>query len=200
MRDPEEWVSLLQQGDEEAWKDFIREFSRFVPIVSRRLGLSASDGREVLQEMTVMALRSIHNLRDPSRLASWTYTIAHRCAINLWKERARHGAGEREPDELWTRLPSAAPAPDDLLVRMEESRQVRQAVALLGERCRELLDDLFLRENRLSYREIAEKRRLPIGSIGPTLARCLERLRPVLRSVSKDGHSKTAMVEEERPE
>ena len=84
---PSEWVPRLQAGDDEAWEEFVRVFSRFVPIVSARLGLSAADREEVLQEMTLTALRSIRNLRDPTRLGSWTFTIARRAAINLWKSK-----------------------------------------------------------------------------------------------------------------
>lgn len=200
MRDPAEWVRLLQQTDEEAWKEYIREFSRFVPIVSRRLGLSASEGGEVLQEMTVTALQSIRNLRDPARLASWTFTIANRAAINLWKDRNRRRAGDDEIDRLLARVPSGRPAPDDLLVRLEESRMVRAAMLELSDLCRQLLEDLFLSEPRLSYREISERRKTPIGSIGPNLSRCLARLRRVLRSVSNRDRHPTAGVDAERQE
>jgi DNA-directed RNA polymerase specialized sigma24 family protein len=59
------------------------------------------------------------------------------------------------------------------------------AVAALKTGCRNLIEDLFLSEPRLSYKDVSEKRGMPPGSIGPTLARCLETLRREWKSVSK---------------
>jgi RNA polymerase sigma factor (sigma-70 family) len=184
MRDPSEWVPRLQAGDDEAWEEFVRVFSRFVPIVSARLGLSAADREEVLQEMTLTALRSIRNLRDPTRLGSWTFTIARRAAINLWKSRrAMRTTDEGTPDLM--HIPGNEPPIDEILARFDEMQRVRQAVSGLGENCRRLVEGLFFSVPRLSYKEISERYEMPIGSIGPTLARCLHNLRRIWKSVSK---------------
>lgn len=184
MRDPQEWVPRLQAGEDEAWQEFIRVFGRFVPIVSNRLGLSATDREEVLQEMTLTALRSIRNLRDPARLGSWTYTIARRAAINQWKSKGRDRDTVTEDSLEMKHLASDELPIDEVLARWDEGTRLRRAVETLGPRCRRLIDGLFLAEPRLSYKEISERHGMPIGSIGPTVARCLAELRHAWKSVS----------------
>lgn len=183
-RDPAGWVCRLQAGDDDAWRDFIRTFARFVPVVSNRLGLNETDRQDVLQDMTVTALRSIQNLRDPSRLASWTFTIANRAAINVRKSRKRKRMNEIEGDSILERLPSDQASPEELMARLEDVHRVRQALGRLSEKCRLLLESLFLRQPRLSYKQISERHDIPIGSIGPNLARCLKSLRQSLEAVS----------------
>ena len=197
LRDPADWVRRLQAGEDEAWRDFIRTFARFVPVVSNRLGLSETDRQEVLQDMTVTALRSIRNLRDPSRLASWTFTIANRAAINIRKSKKQRQVSETDDDSILERLPSAQAPPDELMARLEDVRWVRQALDRLSEKCRRLLESLFLREPRPSYKEIAERHGMPIGSIGPNLARCLTSLRQALGAVSNRARRLPADRDEE---
>jgi hypothetical protein len=54
----------------------------------------------------------------------------------------------------------------------------------MGERCRDLLIALFLEDPPPRYEQICERLRIPIGSIGPTRARCLRKLQELLRVVS----------------
>ena len=67
--------------------------------------------------------------------------------------------------------------PDAVRVRLEQAQQAREALAGLSERCRRLLGYLFFEDPPLDYAEIARREGLPIGSLGPTRARCLEKLR-----------------------
>ena len=185
MRELHGWVADLKAGDDEAWREFIQVFSRFVPIVAGRLGLTPQEKEDVLQEMTLTAYKSIQNLRDPERLSSWTYTIARRAAISLWRSKRRHRASESDDGLALDRLPSGDVPIDIALVDQEVGRTLREMVMALRPLCRGLVEDLFLKEPRLSYQEVSEARSMPVGSIGPTLARCLETLRQAWKSVSR---------------
>jgi RNA polymerase sigma factor (sigma-70 family) len=67
--------------------------------------------------------------------------------------------------------------PDQAVVRVEEESMVRNAVDRIDERCRQLLELLFYRPDPPPYAEVAAQLGIAEGSIGPTRARCLERLR-----------------------
>lgn len=182
--DQAEWVRRLQARDDDAWREFIRTFSYFAPIVARRLGLPASDHDEILQEMTVTALRSIDNLRDPSRLGSWCFTIAYRAAIHIRKSQAGGTWTVQEDDVSLVSVPTDDVPVDEVLAVQDDVRRLRAALQELNELCRRILESLYLREPRMSYKEVAEAFDMPIGSIGPNLARCLKKLRQAIRSVS----------------
>lgn len=192
MRDAREWVEGLRSGDDAAWQEYIREFSRFVPLVSQGLGLSDSDRQEVLQEMTLIAFRSIRNLREPERLASWTYTIARRAAINQLRARRAQRLADGDSELDLERIASDDIPVDEVLSQWEDGRHLRAAVAELKPACRDLIEDLYLREPRRSYKEVSEQRSMPIGSIGPTLARCLQTLRLIWKGVSKGTRPSSA--------
>jgi DNA-directed RNA polymerase specialized sigma24 family protein len=70
-------------------------------------------------------------------------------------------------------------APDESLLSAERADDVRAAVRHLPPQWQSLLW-LLVSDPPLSYREIADRLGVPIGSIGPTRGRCLERLRPLL--------------------
>ena len=76
--------------------------------------------------------------------------------------------------------PAPDPPADATLEEIEEQALVRQALERLGDRCRRLLWHLFYKHEPLSYADLARDLGMPEGSIGPTRARCLEKLRGVL--------------------
>jgi len=95
------------------------------------------------------------------------------------RERMARFASLGAPD-LAERLADSALLPEALMLRLEEQHQVRTAVAALDERCRRLLILLFYRPDIAPYAEIATTLGMSEGSIGPTRARCLGKLRHLL--------------------
>jgi len=86
---------------------------------------------------------------------------------------------ETGEDEL-SKLADEALLPDEALIQLEEQHGVRLAVSQLDERCGKLLTLLFYEDEPLPYTEIAARIGVPEGSIGPTRARCLQKLLKIL--------------------
>ena len=80
--------------------------------------------------------------------------------------------------------PDSNPLADEVLLRLEKQHTIRSAVGTLDERCRLLLEMLFYCSEPPPYSEIAARLGLPEGSIGPTRARCLQKL---LRKLEETG-------------
>jgi RNA polymerase sigma factor (sigma-70 family) len=71
-----------------------------------------------------------------------------------------------------------SPLPEDALADLQQADQVRRALDRLDERCRTLLTLLFGEEELPGgYEAVAQRLGTPVGSIGPTRARCLGKLR-----------------------
>jgi DNA-directed RNA polymerase specialized sigma24 family protein len=85
------------------------------------------------------------------------------------------------PDDM-PPLTGAAP-PDMMVAALEEEQRVRVALAQLAERCRKLLSLLYFTVPTPDYDEIAKKMRMPRGSLGPTRARCLDKLRAHIEGI-----------------
>lgn len=170
-------------GDATAWDDLIRRYSGLVYSVAYQTGLSADDAADVLQMVSVTLLDHLRDLRDVSRLMPWIARTTYHHALRVAMRNRRH---EEMPASLAAGPDleaSMADLPGDLSERitaLHDQQIVREAMALLSPRCRELLTALFLSDSPMSYAEAAQHLDVPVGSIGPTRNRCLQRLRALL--------------------
>ena len=83
--------------------------------------------------------------------------------------------------EVFTSAVGHQPDVDERLLADERAQAVRVALSTLPSRSQRLLE-LLMADPPVSYTEISDQLGLPIGSIGPTRGRCLERLRLVLQA------------------
>ena len=96
-------------------------------------------------------------------------------------------AQERDvPTEFEYDVEDPGPSLDEILVDDEEHRFVVEAFRTLDEVCQQLLR-LMTIEPALSYEEISEATGRPIGSLGPTRARCLDKLRSAITRIRRGG-------------
>ena len=185
--DPATLVAGLAAGDEAAWREFIQSYGGLIYAVASKLDLSDEKRDDLFQETCLKALASIQTLKNPERLASWIYTIAYRLGVDaLRRERPeivvedfRALAEEHQSD-------NEHESPLRRLARLEEVAHLFDALDALDDKCSNLLMALYLEEPRPSYEEISARAGMPVGSIGPTRARCLQRLENLLDRLSND--------------
>jgi RNA polymerase sigma factor (sigma-70 family) len=176
-------VAELKAGDEQAWDRFIADYGGTILAVASRFNLSHDDREDLFQNTCLSAVRSIQTLRNPARLSSWVYSIAYRLVVDMLRRRRgtsleRHGGGNPP-------IASAAQGAsvEDSLVWAQEIARLHEALGRLEDRCRRLLRALYLCDQPLSYLEIARREGIPVGSIGPTRARCLKKMRILLDDI-----------------
>jgi RNA polymerase sigma factor (sigma-70 family) len=144
--------------------------------------LGRTDAADVVQTVWLKLLENLEKLRDPDRVGAWLATTARReCQRALVRTRR-----ELPTDDAWRLEPrdAAIPTPEAVAVASERHRLLRMAFAQLPEQCQRLLRILMVASP--PYEAVAAALDMPIGSIGPTRARCLERLR---RRLSASGIS-----------
>jgi len=186
VRDPVELVAACRKGDHEAWDVLLEEYGRLIWSVALRAGASDSMAEEVFQRTWVAVVEGMGRLREPRRLVSWIASVARHQTYQAFAE-ARRGrrAGSLE-DELGESELAVPPSVEEELEKAEAAAAVRDAAARLTGRCRELVELLFLRDPPADYREISALTGMPVGSIGPTRARCLKRLEKIFRKLYHD--------------
>ena len=169
-----------RNGDETAWEALVRRYQRLIYSIPRRSGLDEDQSAEVFQEVFTTLFEKLDRIEEPNRLHAWLVTTARR---KTWRFiSSRQGlqqsltADESESEEHLSTIPDNAPLPDEELLRLEEQHRVRTALESLDERCAKLLTMLFYEAEPRSYAEIAAALGTPEGSIGPTRARCLEKM------------------------
>jgi RNA polymerase sigma factor (sigma-70 family) len=176
-------VSACRRGDEAAWEILIRRYQRLVYTVPHRAGLDEHLCADVFQSVFVKLVEKIDQLDQPSRISAWLVTTARRETWRIIRQARSHGESLDDDDERLD-IPDDQPIPEEMMLRLEQNHLVRLGVDSLDERCRTLLVQLFYQPDPPSYAEIAATMGTSEGSIGPTRARCLQKL---LRLLTKMG-------------
>lgn len=174
-------VNAAASGDETAWNALVDRFAGLVWAVARSYRLDAADAADVSQTTWLRLVEHLGRLREPDRVGAWLAATTRNEALRILRRRGR--AAPLLEGEEWA--DDTHPEPHARLHDLERDEALRVALERLPERCRELLR-VLLADPEPSYDEVSAALGLPIGSIGPTRARCLERLRrdPAIARIS----------------
>lgn len=184
-------VESARQAEADGWRELIDELSPLVRSVARRHRLQSHDADDVSQTVWLRLLENLDCIQQPQRLRGWISTTSTNECTNVWR-RSRHITLLGDfPVDLEARR-THGPEPADDLAGSERGQVVRAA---LGEALRELnsrqrrLLFLLLEDPTPSYEEIGVELDMPVGSIGPTRARAVARLRRsrALAALMKSG-------------
>ena len=179
----ESLVRACQRGEVAAWEALVERYQRLIYTIARRGGLDEDLAADAFQRVFESLIEHLHSIEQPTMIGAWLATTARHEVWRLSRrERLARLAGE------YTDLassPSDAGAPDELLLRLEEQQRIRAAMTALDERCRRLLTALFSLPEPPAYSEIAARFGMSEGSIGPTRARCLQKLRRLIEQDSR---------------
>ncbi len=180
----DELLRLCRAGRHDAWATLVRRYQRLVYTVPRRAGLPDEACADVFQTTFSRLVENLQRIDDASRVRAWLVTTARRESLRLLELGARTVSGD-EPvsDDGPTLLESFAdegPEPDRWLSDLQQHDRLRQAVDRLDPRSRQFVELLFLQDEPLPYSEIAARLGIAEGSIGPTRARVLGKLRALL--------------------
>jgi RNA polymerase sigma factor (sigma-70 family) len=172
-----ELVALCLGGDAQAWEALILRYRRLIYSIPVKFNFTTADASDVFQAVCLKVIEHLHELKDESKVSAWLITTTTRQCIHVRSQRIRESGGPEDFEE------PAAPDVnvEDIQIQTQEQQAIRDAVEQLPQRCRQLLELLYFEATNPSYEEIGKLMNMPVPSIGPTRARCLEKLRTVLR-------------------
>ncbi len=170
-------VKRAAGGDQAAWDVLVERYTRLLWSVARAYRLERADAADVVQLAWLRLVEHLGTLRDPERVGAWLATTVRRECLQLLAARKRRG--DTVDDQVLERVPDPADPLDAGLLTRERDAQLWVAFARLPDRCQKLLRVLMV-DPPPSYVDVSASLDMPVGSIGPTRARCLERLRALL--------------------
>jgi DNA-directed RNA polymerase specialized sigma24 family protein len=187
-------LAALQRGDEPAWDEAFRRLypAAFAAARHPLAALTPTEAEDIAIEALTLLLPKVKQVAEFDELRLLVITIAARKAIS---EKRRQLADKRGGGDL-TSLDALQ---DDDAIRFEPAEQLLThltvpdlrelarlldaALAGLDLRQADLLRDFLM--HHLSYKELSEKYRMPVGSIGVGLARSLDKIRARLHAMPK---------------
>jgi RNA polymerase sigma factor (sigma-70 family) len=177
MAGPSEVSRLVQatmDGGTEAWNELVRRYAPLVMAVARSYQLTATDAQDVSQTVWLRLVEHLAELRAPDALPGWLVTTTQRECRRQVSRARRTLPMDPQADGPVQQCPTADP--DAGILHAELHQVLRDGIAELPARDQWLLR-LRATDPPKSYHEISQLLGMPVGSIGPTLGRCLARLR-----------------------
>jgi RNA polymerase sigma factor (sigma-70 family) len=187
--EPAEVTALIHraaEGDPTAWNAIVDEFAGLLWSVVRGFRLNEAQSADAVQTTWLRLVEHIADLREPEHVAGWLKTTAHRVCLQVIRQGGREQLTDWEED----RGPVSGvryegpdeDGPEAAAMRQEQQVLVRRALAELPDRHRQLME-LLVASPPISYQDISARLGMPVGSIGPTRARILTRMRDSLATV-----------------
>jgi RNA polymerase sigma factor (sigma-70 family) len=168
-------VARARSGDIRAWDALVDRYAPLIWSICRQYRLGRADAEDVGQSVWLRLVDRLDQIREPAALPGWLATTTRReCGRLVRAARGPHAAlytldTETIADE------QAGPAEQDLFAA-ERHTALRQAFADLPPDGQQLIA-MLLADPPVPYAQISARLGIPIGSIGPTRRRCLDKMR-----------------------
>ena len=177
MRDDPSVVALVVRataGDQVAWDEIVERYAPLVYGICTRYRLSRHDIEDVGQTVWLLLVEHLDKLREPAALPGWLATTTARECLRVVAAASKTELRRNERDESTWFVDDKAI--DEEILMAERNAGLRAGFAELPARCQQLLS-MLISDPPSSYASIHDALGIPVGSIGPQRARCLDRLR-----------------------
>jgi RNA polymerase sigma factor (sigma-70 family) len=174
-----------EAGDHDAWNRLVERFTPLLWAIARAHRLGDSDAADAVQGTWLRLVENLGRIREPERLPAWLATTCRRECLTALRKSGRERPVDQQAVIDLSDRPGASV--DSALLRKERDQLLWSAFEGLPDQCRSLLR-VLMADPPPSYDEVSAALEMPIGSIGPTRARCLRRLQALALSagISRD--------------
>jgi RNA polymerase sigma factor (sigma-70 family) len=167
-----ELLGAAGAGDSQAWDALVERYGRLVWSVARGFALSSADAADVSQTTWLRLVEHLGKVREPEHLGGWLASTARHECLRILRKSGREVVGfDAEID-----IESGEPTPEAVVLDAERDRMLWESLGEISQRCQVLLRALATAPPP-SYYDVSAALGMPIGSIGPTRARCLDHLK-----------------------
>ncbi len=182
-------VAAALQRDEQAWQSLVRGLERVVWKAVVMMTADPEVRNDAFAATWLRLAERLPSIREPEKLPGWLTTTATNEVRQIVRQRGHDhlpfsglpGADGSGLDMLEQLSDDAGDRAEDL-AEAERRSEVRDAFGRLDDGCRELITVLVLADPPLPYDEASERLGRPIGSLGPTRGRCLDKLKQLLET------------------
>jgi len=180
----EELVRDFLAGDDAAFEELVTRYQPAIMNMAYRLLGNRNDACDLCQEVFVLLLRKLGSFRGEAKFSTWLYRVSlNACHDYARKSRRNISISESPGDdlpEIEQRLADdGLDAPEASMERAEVQKAVREAIARLPYRFKEII---YLHDiSGYNYKEVAEILDISLGTVKSRLNRARNRLAVELR-------------------
>lgn len=188
-------IQQSQHGDRAAFDQLQRKYQSQAFATAMKFLGNAQDAEDITQDAFLRAYQRIKTFRGDSSFPTWLITIVQNRCRNKRRWWARYRkliAGPleemmttttKEGERVVLEVPDTAATPAQQLIRTEQRQQLEAAIAQLDEPSRNMVLAYYFRG--LTYEQIAEQMRCPVGTVKSRLNRAVPRLKHLVQRMSR---------------
>lgn len=176
-------IKRCKNGDREAFNELFTEYQTQVVNMAFGMLSNREDALDAAQEVFVRVYKGIGSFKEKSSFSTWLYRITMNVCSDFLRKRQRTlntvsiSAGAEDEDKD-TDIPDDSPTPEEYAQMNERQKALYEALAELKTEYRTVIT-LFDIEG-LSYEEIAEITKSPVGTVKSRLNRARNSLKKIL--------------------
>ena len=180
IADDKTLVERSLTGDDIAFEYLFNRYGDAMRRLFMQRSTSVEDTEDLLQETFIKVYINLHRYSPQYTFGQWVYTIARNTHIDFERRRQE----DISIDDKFTIPAANTPSPEESMIRQQQRRQIEHYISLLPEHYRRLFEMRFVED--YSYDEIAEKLRLPMGTVKTQIHRARERMCTLIREGEGD--------------
>jgi RNA polymerase sigma-70 factor (ECF subfamily) len=180
IADDKRLVELSLEGDDIAFEYLFNRYSEAIRRLLLHRSTSVEDTEDLLQETFIKVYVNLQRYSSEYTFGQWIYTIARNTHIDFERRRQE----DLSIDERFSAPVASTPSPEENLINLQQRSQIENYINNLPEQYRTLFTMRFLED--YSYEEIAEKLRLPMGTVKTQIHRARERMCRMIINAEKE--------------
>ncbi|WP_033441647.1 RNA polymerase sigma factor [Saccharothrix sp. NRRL B-16314] len=169
-------VAAAAEGDQRAWNEIVERYTPLVLAVVHRHRLRPADVADVHQTVWLRLVEQVGRLREADALPGWIATTTRNECLRMLRMQQRTQPYDPQSEDEPASPDDAVADLDEEMEAAQRRQALREGFRSLSEQCRTLLAKLMA-DPPPSYAAVSEELEMPVGSIGPTRIRCLDKLR-----------------------
>jgi RNA polymerase sigma factor (sigma-70 family) len=199
LPEPQPFGPLVERalgGDRTAWTQLVDRLQLVVWKTVNMMSVEPDVRDDAFAATWLRLAERLDTIREPDKLPGWLATTAANEVRQIRRQRRRltvgltheaiDRAGRFESRTHASSESSGSTDPSHIVVRSDERRHVRAAFRMLDPGCQELLSLLVMTGEPIGYDVASEQLGRPIGSLGPTRRRCLDKMRDLLQEAEHE--------------
>lgn len=175
-------------GDQKAYAGLMNNYKDSIYFMLLKMTNNSDDADDLTIEAFGKAFKNLHQYTPDYAFSTWLFKIASNNCIDFIRKKKKltfsiDKSFENEDGvEIVHNIPALAPDPEENFIKKQKIKLMREIVEKLKPRYRTLIEMRYFQE--LSYEEIADELKLPLGTVKAQLFRARE----FLYNILKDSH------------
>lgn len=178
-------VQKARNGEQNAFAELMERYRDSIYFMLLKMVQNKDDADDLTIEAFGKAFNRLDLYTPNFAFSTWLFKIASNNAIDFIRRKKKNtisidqAIGGDDGDEMYMDLRSDGLTPEEISIREQKMKIMRQVVQKLKPRYRQLVEMRYFEQ--LSYEEISEKLELPLGTVKAQLFRARDLLFEILR-------------------